>query len=336
MNFDQLDFARLHRAHGLIGDAIGTSEAPPTREAHAKAFIQYAKAVASNQKAGLREALESHPNPLVRKAAAHALHDGVWTDRDAAALAAGYIESISELSLIDQLAKHARVVPVTQRSVLLASGTSADVTAEGGVKLVKRIALAVDTEQATKVAAIVVITAELLRETGSELFERELREAIVRATNQAVLADLVGGATITVAATGDALADLRAGIAAAGPSNGYVVAAPTGVVAELSTRVEASPGFGVRGGEFRPGVSVVAVDDISETIVVPASRVAMWIGDLEARRSGEGSVSMSDSPDSPGSSVSLWQTGCTGLICERRFHLFPSDTAIVVVGGGSP
>lgn len=336
MNFDSLDAARLHRAHGLIADALGTSEAPPPREAQTKAFVDLARTIALHGKAGVHKALASHSNDLVRKAAAHSRLDGIWSDGDGAALAAAFVESVAELSLLDQIARFARVVPVTQRRVLLASGTSADMTAEGGVKVVKRLELALDTEQAMKVATIVVCTKELLAETGSELFDRELRESVTRALNQAVLGELLNSTAIEIAATGDPLQDIRAGIAAAGPSNGYVVAATTGVVADLATRVEASPGFGVRGGEFRQGVSVVAVDDISETIVIPASRIALWLGDIELRRSGEGSVAMSDSPDSPGSSVSLWQTGCTGLICERRFHLFPSDTAIVVVGGGSP
>ncbi|MEZ5544762.1 MAG: hypothetical protein R3F10_06195 [Lysobacteraceae bacterium] len=99
----------------------------------------------------------------------HALQDGVWANQDAAALARNYVETISEFSLIDQIARHARVIPVNQRNVLIASGTSVETTAEGGVKVVKKLALAVDTELARKVAAIVVCMTELLRETGVEL-----------------------------------------------------------------------------------------------------------------------------------------------------------------------
>lgn len=333
MNFDQLDFARLHRAHGLLADALGTSKEPPTREAHAKAFIQYARTVASNQKAGLAEALESHPNPLVRKAAAHTLQDGAWANPDAATLARNYVETISEGSLLDQIARHARVIPVGQRHALIASGTSAETTPEGGVKVVKRIGLTVDPELARKVAAIVVCSQELMSAAGSELFERELRESVIRATNEAVLDDLAGGTTVGVSATGDPILDLRAGLAAAGPSHGYVVAMPAGDVADLATRAAAGPGFGVRGGAFRPGLDVVAIDGLDATFVIPASRVAMWLGDLEVRRSGEGSVSMSDSPDSPGSTVSLWQTGCTGLIAERQYHLFLGGATTAIVHG---
>lgn len=333
MSIDSLDVARLHRAHGLIADAIGTSKAPPTREAQAGAFIQYARTVATHQRAGLREALESHSNPLVRKAAAHALQDGVWANQDAEMLARSYVETISEGSLLDQLAKFARVIPVGQRNVLLASGTSAETTAEGGVKVVKKLALAVDSESAKKVAGIVVCTQELLRETGGELFARELREAIVRASNQAVIDDLANGTTVGVGASGDPLQDLRAGLAAAGPSHGYVVAMPAGDVADLATRAEAGPGFTVRGGAFRPGLDVVAIDGLDATFVIPASRIALWTGDLEVRRSGDGTVNMSESPDSPGSAVSLWQTGCTGLIAERRYHLFLGGATTAVVSG---
>lgn len=333
MNFDQLDFARLHRAHGLLADALGTSKEPPTREAHAKAFIQYARTVASNQKAGLAEALESHPNPLVRKAAAHTLQDGAWANPDAATLARNYVETISEGSLLDQIARHARVIPVNQRNVLIASGTSGEATAEGHAKVVRKLALAVDTETAKKVAAIAVLSNELMGAAGSALFERELRESVIRATNEAVLDDLAGGTTVGVSATGDPILDLRAGLAAAGPSHGYVVAMPAGAVAEIATRNEAGPGFTVRGGEFRPGINIIGIDDIDETIVIPASRIALWLGDLEVRRSGEGTVNMADTPTSPSSTVSLWQTKCTGLIAERQYHLFLGGATTAIVHG---
>ncbi|MEZ5544763.1 MAG: hypothetical protein R3F10_06200 [Lysobacteraceae bacterium] len=42
---------------------------------------------------------------------------------------------------------------------------------------------------------------------------------------------------------------------------------------------------------------------------------------------------MSDSPTSPSSTVSLWQTGCVGLIAERRFHLFLGGATTAIVSG---
>jgi hypothetical protein len=132
-----------------------------------------------------------------------------------------------------------------------------------------------------------------------------------------------------IAATGDPLVDLRAGLRAAAPSYGYVVAAEPGYVLDLSTRVE-NRGAGVRGGDFVSGVSLVAVDGLTGLRVIPASRMALWTTSLSIAPSSEADVNMSDSPTGPSSVVSLWQSNCRGLLASREFKLAMDDNIVSV------
>jgi hypothetical protein len=281
--------------------------------------------------------LKTHENSLVQKAAAHALGDDIWEVDDAQALSAAYVESIAEGSIPDQVARYARMIGIGTRNALIASGETGDIVEEGDVKVIRRLQLSLGDVEPTKAVAAVVLTKELINRTGDAgraLFERELRESVNRAVNRSFLSKLTNSGTIAVAGTGDPLADLRAGLQAAGPSNGFVVAAPSGDVADLATRVENRGGMSVRGGEFVPGVSVVAVDDINGMHVIPASRLALWAGGLEVRSAEHATVNMADDPEGQTTLVSLFQTNSVGLIAERSWHLAQA-AEIVVVGGAS-
>jgi hypothetical protein len=166
------------------------------------------------------------------------------------------------------------------------------------------------------------------------LFENELRKAVTRAINLSVLAQLTDSDTVSIPGTGDALADLRAGLYMAGPSTGYVVAAPSADVLDLSLRVENRAGMGVRGGTFVPGVEIVAMDSITGIYVIPASHVSVRDGGLQVRSAEHAVVNMADTPASPSQMVSLFQTNSLGLLAERDFSLAHS-APMVIVGEGS-
>lgn len=333
---DEFSRACVHRARSALDLFMG--DAPAPREtvlaANVRSFLDIARTFAASDKsANAVSALRGHPDAAVQKAAAHSLADDFWQTGEAAALASSYVESIAERSLLDMLAEYASRVSISTRGVLIASDSVADVVAEGFPKPVRRIALSLGDVEPRKAVGIVVCTRELLNETGRSLFERELERAVLRAANQAVIAGYLDSNTLTVPGTGDPLEDLRAGLRAAGPSDGYVVAASTGYTADLATRQEAGPGFTVRGGQFRPGVHIVAVDSFAGLLVIPASRAALWLGGLELRSSGQGDVDMRDSPESPASLVNLWQTNSVGLIAERHWHLAQAEGAVLVEEG---
>lgn len=328
---DALERAAVSRAHAAL-TAITSGANQADQRAKALAFKELAWTMLRASPGRVADALQASSNPMVAKAAAHAFGDAEWGDLDdAAGMAASYLGSIAEISILDAVKRYAQVVPIQAKRVLIASDAVGDVVAEGDPKPVRRLSLAFGDVEPTKAVAIVVLTQELAAATGDEgrrLFERELANAIARASNESILDALASSETVAVTATGDPLTDLRAGIRAAGPSHGYVVAAPTGTVADLATRVEATGGMTVRGGTFRPGIELVAVDDLTTMRVIPASRLAIWDGGLETRSAGHATVDMRDTPQSPAQMVSLWQTGSLGLLLERNWHL--AQTAEIV------
>lgn len=327
---DHLQFAALARARAAL-DVMGTGESASDK---AKAFADIAFSMLLHTKASLANMLRNHPSQLVQKAAAHAFSDDVWSNADAAALAAAYIGSIAEGSLLDQIVRYGNQLPLKLPHVLVASGFSGDVIAEGDPKVVKSLNLEVADTSTKKAAAILVLSKELVRATGGRaLFDAELRKAVTRAINASVLGQLTDSETVTIPAAGDALANLRAGLAAAGPSEGYVVAAPATDVLDLSLRLENRGGMGVRGGTFVPGVQVVAMDDLDGLRVIPASQVSVLDGGLQVRSAEHATVTMVDSPTSPAEIVSLWQTNQVGLLAERDF--FIAHAAPMVIVGGS-
>lgn len=327
---DALEQAAVIRARSALDMAIANAN-NATDAARAKAFADFAHAVLTAEKPdNVLRSLQRHPNPLVQKAAAHSMLDAVWNGPDAAALVASYIASIAEGSLLDQILRYARAVPPRLRFGLVASGFVADVIAEGAPKIVRNLDLHQAPVDLIKSAAIIVLTKELA-DVAQPLFERELRESINRGVNQAVLNQLTDTNNIVIAGTGDSLDDLRAGLKAAGPSNGYVVAASTEAAIDLSTRVENRGGMGVRGGTFVPGVEVVAVDGLTGLRVIPASRLAVLDGGMKVRSAGHATVDMSDTPNSPAQLVSLWQTNSVGLLAERMFRIEAAADADMVV-----
>jgi hypothetical protein len=284
---------------------------------------------------GLRH-LQSHANSLIAKAAASTIVPGdLWHDADAQALAAAFVASIAEQSLVDAIAKFARPIPANVgHHVLLATGWSAGGVDEGAPKVVRQQGLTDGDTLPLKAAAIVVLSSELAQaasDAGRTLFERELRAAVIRGGNSAVIDFLVDSGTTSIAGSGDALAKVRAGLAAAGPSDGYVVAASAGVVADLATRVENRGGMGIRGGTFVPGLEVIAHDDLTGIVVIPASRLAIADYGLRVAPSGHASVDMRDSPTAPAQLTSLFQTNSVALLGERLFRIGGDTTGVVVV-----
>lgn len=328
---DPMQFAAVSRAHNALDTAIANE----SHRLKVKGFVDLVWTMFHCNEGQFLQTAKQHPNALVKAAAENTL-SGVWQGEDGRALAEAYLASIAEESLLDQVKRYARILPLRSTRTMVASGFSANVTAEGDPKVVKTFQATVDTDEAIKSAVVVVMTQELAKATGPQgraLFENELRLAVLRATNRAVLDAMESTDTEFVTGTGDPLEDLRIGLKAAGPSSGYVVAAPATAVIDLATRVENRGGMGVRGGSFIPGVDVVAMDDLTEMRIIPASRVAVWDGGLEVRSAEHASVTFAETPTSPSNVVSLWQTNSLGLLGERSFLLVPSAELVVVAEG---
>lgn len=321
--------ARARAALDLAAEGASTSQ-----EAQAKAFAQVVRTMllAGTPQAAANH-LARHANPAIQKAAAEGL-TGDWGP-DFEAMAAAYVESIAEGSALDQIARYARVIPDRVSNVMLAAGFTAGTVNEAGPKVTRTLGLDAVEVEPLKAAAIVAITQELARaagDAGFRLFEDELRRAVQRGTNQAVLAAINSGTTISIPSTGDALSDLRAGLRSAPPSAGFVVLASTGDVADLATRVE-NRRAGVRGGSFVPGVELVAVDDADVMTIIPASLLAIRDWGLRITSSGHASIDMRQSATAPYELTSLFQADSLGILGERLFSIATGDAASVIVGG---
>lgn len=338
---DALEQAMALRAASAMQALTG--DLPTTRKQKA-AFLEITKATMletdpRRQRAAV-EGLAGHPNEYVSKAATAARNYGEdlnGADGPLRAMADAWIASIAEQSALDMLARYAVTLPPGTRRVTLAAGDVADQTTEGFPIAVRRPGLNHGDVAMTKSTALTVMTKEFAMTGGDAvlaLIDRELGASITRAVNRGVAEHFTDSNAITIPISGDALADLRAGLQAAGPSQGYVVIAAAGVVADLACRAEAGPNFGIRGGEFKPGVWVCAIDDDSQPLmVIPASRCAVFGGGLEVRPAGHASVQMSDSPTGAAAEmVSLFQTGSVGLLAERQWHIGGDAVAVLVEG----
>lgn len=328
---DPLTAAHLHRAQTALRSAVDEDD----QRAKAAAFVDAALAIAGGTSGRNRlDALTKCTNPLVTKAAAHLTLDDEW-EGAADDLASAFLESIAERSIIEQLRRYGRAMPRATGRVILASDVVGDVVAEGDPKPTKHLTLTPSTLQPTKAVATIVMSRELsgaLGREGRKLFENELRSSVARASNQSILSALTLNAP-TVSSVGDPLADLRAGLEAAPASEAYVVAMPSRAVVDLSTRAEAGPDLGIRGGEFRPGISIVAIDGATDSVVIPVTRCAIWDSGLRLRSAGQAVVDMRDDPQAEPERISLWQAGMLGLLAERSWALVQADGVIVVEAG---
>lgn len=332
---DTLTFLAAVRARTTLETALGRS----TQAEAAKMFRRAAwLMIRPDELAAINPGLAAEPDERVKALGAH--HSSEPEFQNAAQeLSAAYVASIAEQSALDSIARYARKLPESGLGrAIVASGSVGDIIAEGHPKIVRSLGLDIGTADPKKSVGAVVLTNELLRKGGREvlqMFETELVAAVTRGANRSIL-NMFSGAT-SVAGTGDPLEDLRVGLRAAGPSQGYVVLGDSGAVADLATRVE-NKGASVRGGEFCAGVSLVAMDgDLIGTsgpslLVIPASRLTVWAGPIELRRSREASFDMSDTPSSPAVQVSLFQTGSHGLIVEREWRIGGDLSGAVLVG----
>jgi len=333
---DSMQHAQLIRASSALNAAL-SSTAPHVIKAKSKAFVDAAavlmRARRDDQALSM---LQASQNTDVARAFAESFDD-LWAGPEAQDLAASYLASIAEGSLLDAIARYAVRLNLSQRNGIIASGLVANMVTEGAPRVVQNLDLSkLLTGNPTMAAAMVVMTEDLARfsgDPGRSLFESELRKAVTRAMNSAVLATLTTTSATVVIGTGDPLADLRAGLRSAPASEGYVVAAGTAHANDLATRAENRGGMGVRGGTFVPGVEIVAVDSITGLLIIPASHCALLDAGLRLKASGDASVNMADSPTSPSQLVSLFQTNSLGLMAQREFLLASTEDAVIVTAG---
>jgi hypothetical protein len=333
---DSLQQAMIHRAAGLLQSASG--DLPAKRKA-ADGFLEVAKAVMIQPRAGMTrtafENLAGHENPYVAKAVgAISFREEIFATAEVKAMVDAYLATLAETCIIDALALFVPTLNVSTRNAMLASGSAGSAT-EGGMKIVTKPTLSRTDVEPSKAAAVVAMSREFLMAGGDpakKMLETEMSTALSKTANEMLVAQLIDSNTVTLPPSGDAVADLKAALAAAGGAAAYVVAASSGVAAALALSVENKGGMGVRGGAFTSDVRVVATDEIDGLMVIPCNGMAIFDSKLELRPSGEAAIEMSDTPDGNGTLVSLWQTGAAGLLVERSWHLAGKPACVLVEG----
>ncbi|WP_374328686.1 hypothetical protein [Azonexus sp.] len=311
----------------------------PNRRKAAAGFIEVAKEIMLQPRAGMTrrafESLAGHENPYVAKAVgAISYREEIFDTAEVKAMVDAYLETLAETCLLDALALFVPTLNVSTRNAMLASGSAGSAT-EGGMKIVTKPTLTRTDAEPSKAAAIVAMSKEFLTLGGDAalgMVKTEMSTAISKTVNQMLVAQLIDSNTVAIPASGDAVADLKAGIAAAGGAAGYVIAAASGVAAALALSVENRGGMGVRGGAFTTDVHVVATDEVDGMMVIPCRDLAIFDSKLELHPSGEAAIEMSDSPTGDGTLVSLFQTGSVGLLAERSWHIGGDAVAVIVEG----
>lgn len=334
---DDLQHAYALRAKSALDLLTGQANTAGPTAKKARAFIEIAHtALGHRQKEVALNVMRNSHNELVQKAVAEVLDiDGIWAGPLAQELARSYVASVAQFSLLDQLMKYGRVLPKSLRQVMIASDTVGNAVLEGDPKPVRNLSLNLGTVQPINSVALIVMTNELARFAGPEgqaMFEAELSKAVTRAMNQGVMDAFSDSGSSTVAAGADALASMRAGLAAVEGSEAYVVAVNQADANYLVT-VDGNRSMTPRGGELFPGIHCVTVDGLIGQRIFPASRFAFWDGGLEIKASGVADVDMRDSPSDPATLTSLFQTDTTAVRAERLWNILgPTDGVIHVEG----
>lgn len=260
-----------------------------------------------------------------------AVSTDAWQTPDGRAMSDAYLAEAAPANLADAVKAFAVPIPVFGRKVHAYSGLLAEDVPEGWAKGVTALDVSTPEVERVKVAAILAVTREVLRDDapgGADLFRRLLKDAVIRASNIAFLAALPAP-SYTVPAGANAVESLNNGLAAAVASGHYVIAARADVCRELAL---ASDGrMPVGGGEFSPGITVLPVEFPGsvqpDMVIIPADRIAMKDSGLIVRASHDASIELSASPGSSSSPatganmVSLFQTGCVGLLVERLIDI---------------
>jgi len=331
------DIDRILQLHRFRAESDIRAEFSEHQASHQFGRIARAIAMHGNNFAAVQNHLKDNGlspvgSKFIEKAAASTLED-VWGTETGNELSVAFLNSIAQRSVFDLLEAYGKLLPMGAPSGFLASGAAiGSQVEEGGLKVVKRLNIHGESIQWTKVLAMIVATAELLRTGAEGPFIQELENQVITATNTAVLALLTNRQQLN--GSGDAVADLELGLSEAVRSNHYVVAATSRYARSLALR---SPNgrMPIAGGQFIDGVSVVEVDEQGSSermIIIPTSRAAVWKTYLRISQSEEASVDMRDSPGSPAQPTSFFQTNSRGLLVERAIAANFSDIPVIEVG----
>lgn len=268
--------------------------------------------------------------------------------------AAEFFELVQAGSIVGRLSGLRRV-PLSVRTIAVTEGASAHWVAEGAVKPIVNATFSADSLLPLKLAAITVVTQELLR-LADPMAETAIRNDLVRAVQEALdvafidpgnagavgeqPASVTSGVT-PVVATGTFSTDFAALIDdfSGDLSTAYLVGHPT-LFAKLASADY--PLIGARGGELAgiPAISSKEVPagsspDTHSLILVDPAGIAIGDGLPRIDVAVEASILMIDPDQSPAEAdmVSLWQQNLAAIRVEQPTNWRAMRPAVSMLTG---
>jgi HK97 family phage major capsid protein len=229
-----------------------------------------------------------------------------------------------------------RQVPFRARTIAVTTGVTGSTVAEGAPKVISNLSLTGDTLDEFKSACVLVVTEELAKfdNTGGDLFNAELSNAVAVGTDGQFIGTLISGVTpagssgVTAEHVRNDLRGMLASITTTARSRLFLLMRPatakTLSVLHTSSGDAAFPDVTYRGGTIS-GIEVVVSDAVvaNTMVLVDAQQVAAASSAITLDQSRTATVQLESAPDSPPvagtTMVSLWQQNLVGLRAERFF-----------------
>lgn len=250
-----------------------------------------------------------------------------------------------------------RRIPLRTRLVSATSGFNAAWVAQGAAIPVSKAAYTPSSLGTLKLAALTVLTRELLESadpSAEPLIRNDLIASIVTALNMAFLdpgnagiADVMP-ASITDGITpetssGNGLQDIRNLIEAfPGDLERAVLIGSPETFAVMSDPLHL-PTLGVRGGSVLGIPAVAAPEAGSDMILIDPDGIALGEGEMSINIATQGSIEMVDTapagntitvvPPTAASTVSLWQTNSVGIAVRKEINWEVARPSVSLVSG---
>lgn len=301
--------------------------------------LAYNRAVNKDLDARVVAALKDLPSESVIKAAVAA----GTTSSDAALIALQSLQSdwfatLRSQSLLDALLSESRSIPQGYRFGIQSGVITGGVGTEANWFPISKGSFTVgDPITPQHALAIIVITEELAQfgaPAGLRLIDQELRNAVSRAGDVAVVAALLDGLT-PIASAGDFRTDLQAAFAAVPldqTSKPMIFTTPALIAQVALLGGDSGSGFpdlAIPGGGSISGVPAMGIDalhtggaDGDMLLVIDANRTGGSAGALELFASRNASLQMTDnaSGTSPANTVSMFETNSIAMRAGRFFN----------------
>jgi hypothetical protein len=340
---------------GTIAHTIASVSANAEQAARAGEFMLFCKATLARAAGLPTDSLPDRVQRLLKTAVVPGSTTGTgWSalaDYETAGRA--FLASLASASAFDAGLPFMKSVPLGSRVVASTSAVTGSTPSELSVKPISQFAVGVDDIRPRKAAAIVVVSKELLKFSGpgASLFQQELRNGVIAATDSAFLAELYASVTPTASAgstTANTLTDLGVLLSALtlGVGSRVFVAMSPANLAKLMTKVSSGAGtayplLSLQGGEWLNGIAVVPTTSVPSGAII-AFDAAGFAGTTEPpvpRSIAHGDVVLNTAPDSPATASTvtqnLWQYDQVALFIERMFGFAQVRTGAVAAISGA-